>query len=270
MSIKRRMSIKESSATALVRCTGLAMICLNKTEQRVEFGLIHDNKHVFTLKVKMARYVDGSRDDLRYDDILEYKDLPDENVRIEIKAQGAGYQVYENEDFERRTSTDLNDFGWLVSLQKLHGQSPLAPTSHQPHPLTKVHVHDGLFYTHQLDEDLEFAKVRKDADGIRGKFEMFGKVAKTLGALIEGDKVSLTIRIGEKEERHELPRIDGIPYIIELSNNDPETRVMSDMPDYYQYVTSPNGDQYELRPVNRNGEDFCHPVVLPLESIDEL
>jgi hypothetical protein len=53
------------------------------------------------------------------------------------------------------------------------------------------------------------------------------------------------------------------------------------MPDYYRYVASPSGNQVELTPVQNkkpgaivarsvNQEDFCHPVVIPLESIDHL
>jgi hypothetical protein len=57
--------------------------------------------------------------------------------------------------------------------------------------------------------------------------------------------------------------------------------IYSDMPDYYGYLSSPDGDQCELAPVAEdeggeasggsvNQKDFCHPIATDLASIDEL
>lgn len=280
------MPVQESSATALIRLTGLAMICLNQTDQRGEIGIIRDDKHELTISLRQPVYEDGTNDVVRYRDVVTYQQLPNEDVRVEIKAQGApvaGYQIYQNGDFDRLSSRDPNDFRWLVSMDELHSDGALTPTSEQPYSLTKVYLPGGLFYTNQLDQKLFFEKVKKDANGVEDQREDFGRVAKTLGVRLDGDEVSFTIRIGDREETHVLPRIAGLPHIVELKNinYDPDA-VFSDMPDYYKYLASPSGDQFELRPVKKdpntgvitaqsvNQEDFCHPIVLPLESIDQL
>ena len=100
---------------------------------------------------------------------------------------------------------------------------------------------------------------------------------------LEGDEVSLTIRIGDQETTHSFPRVPGLPYRIEFKNMDYDTgAIYSDMPDYYKYLASPSGTQFELKPVSEddsatpaqggsvNQEDFCHPIVFPIGSIAEL
>jgi hypothetical protein len=54
------------------------------------------------------------------------------------------------------------------------------------------------------------------------------------------------------------------------------------MPDYYKYIASSSGNQFDLKPVAEetaasavqggavNQQDFCHPIVFPEGSIDEL
>jgi len=93
----------------------------------------------------------------------------------------------------------------------------------------------------------------------------------------------LKLRIGGKEETHSLPRVDGFPYRIEIKNMDYQGDVYSDMPDYYQYLSSPAGNQFDLIPVIEDeGNDaakgdavdlrvFCHPIGMDdLASIDDL
>lgn len=269
------MPIRESSATALVRCTGLAMICYKK-DQRCEIGFIRDDAHVLTFKILRPFYQDGTNDVVTYRAVVLYGELPNDNVHVEIRAQGAsiaGCQIHHDPGFERLSSNDPSDFGWLVNFDELYGESTLSPTSRQPYSLARVNILNGLLYTHQLDEQLVFEKVRKDANGKEGKPEGFGRVAETLGARLDGDEVTLNIRIGDMEATHSLPRVAGLPYIIELSNVDPTPdAAYSDMPVYDQYMASPSGEQFELRPVwqAKNQQDFCHPVVFPLESLDQL
>lgn len=273
-------------ATAFVRSTGLAIICLNEKNQRCEIGFLRDEKHQFGLAVKCPVYEGGKNDFVDYREVVSYNYLPSENVRVEIKTKGApeaGCQIYQNGvDFDRLTAKDTNDFRWLVDLKKLHDNSALNSTAQQPYPLTRVHLLSGIFHTHQLDEDLEFEKVKRDASGVEALPVNFGRVAKTLGARIYGDEITLTINIGDTKIKHVLPRIAGLPYIIELNNMDPDTQeIYSDMPDYYKYIASPCGEQVELRPIKKvdpagtegyaiSLEDFCHPVVFPMESLDQL
>lgn len=310
--IRRRMAFEESSATALVRLTGLAIICLNGAAQRCEVGIIRDSKHQLTIKI-LKPFNQAGTNIVQYQEVASYQQLPKEDVRVEIKAQGApvaGYQTYENGNFNRLGSNDPNDpndFRWLVDMQALHGNT-LSKTVQKRYPLSNVYLHNALLYTHQLDQQLFFDKVTKDANGIASSPQPFGKVAKTMGAQINGAEVSLTIQIGaDPPQTHVLPRIPNLQYIIEIKNIDYNLgAAYSDMPDYYKYIASPSGNQVELRPgkegVNPgvfnasprsiqsarirqgaegakpgvvaekpvNQVDFCHPVVFPLPSIDLL
>jgi hypothetical protein len=279
------MSIKESSATALVRFTGLGIICFNHDRQRGEIAAVRDDKHVLTIKIQQPVYQDGAEKDIIvYRDIATYEQLPKEDVQIEIKAGSApaiaGYEIYQSGDFDRLGSADVNDFRWLVSMNALHGGADLKPTAKPAYPLTKIYVGNGLFYTNQLDRNLFFEKVEKDESGAAAKREAFGNVGETLGVKIEAADVIFTIRIGGREETHTLKRVEGLPYRIVFSNMDTSANaVYSDMPDYYKYISSGTGRQFDFTPVldedaaeggSVNQEDFCHPIVVDLASIDEL
>ena len=115
--------------------------------------------------------------------------------------------------------------------------------------------------------------MEKDASGTATHREVFGNVAETIGVKIEGDEVSFRIRIGEREETHSLKQVTGIPYRIEIRNVDPGAdSVYSDMPDYYQYLSSPSGKLVDLSPIVEDEDDgdsksisqkdFCHPIVM--------
>lgn len=279
------MSVIESSATALVRFTGLGIICFNKDRQRGEIAAIRDNKHTLTVKIQKPVYQEGAEGDvIVYQDIATYENLPKDEVQIEIKAAGnpaiAGYEIYQSGDFDRLGSPDVNDFRWFVNMNTLHGDSVLSPAAGERYPLTKLYINNGLFYAHKLDTNLFFEKVEKDPSGAATQREVFGNIAETIGVKIEGDEVSFTIRIGGKEEIQKLTRVDGLPFRIEIKNMDYNANaVYSDMPDYYKYLSSPGGKQFDLNPVVEddgasggavNQEDFCHPIVWDLPSIDEL
>jgi hypothetical protein len=107
-------------------------------------------------------------------------------------------------------------------------------------------------------------------------------VAETIGVKIEGDEVSFMIRIAGQEQTHTLRRVEGLPFKIEIKNMDySEDAVYSDMADYYKYLSSPSGTQFDLTPITEdNGGEanggsvnqklYCHPVASELSSIDEL
>jgi hypothetical protein len=282
------MSVKESSATVLVRFTGLGIICFNSDRQRGEIAAIRDNKHSLSIKIQQPVYQEGSGNDLiLYQDIATYQKLPKDDVQIEIKAQGLpaikGYEIYQSGDFDRLDSADVNDFRWVVNMDALHGDTGLSPTAKGRHPLTKIYIGNGLFYTHKLDTDLCFEKVETDASGKAKQREVFGNVAETIGVKIDGDEVVFTIRIGDREETQSLRRVDGLPFRIEIKNMDyNENAVYSDMADYYGYLSSPNGNCFDLIPIfedaggetapgkSVNLKQFCHPIGSDLPSIDEL
>lgn len=283
------MSINESSATALVRFTGLGIVCFNKERQRGEVGVIRDNKHELSIKIQRPVFQEGDGNDVVvYQDIATYRSLPKEDVQIEMKALGTpainGFEIYQSGDFDRLDSADPNDFRWIVNMNTLHGKTSLAAGTEERHPLTKIYIGNGLFYTHKLDTNLFFEKVAKDPSGNDPEHEVFGNVAETMGVKIEGEEVSFTIRIGGKEETQTLKRIDGLPFRIEIKNMDYNANaVYSDMPDYYKYLSSADGQRFELSPIVEAGDetsavgrpintmDFCHPIVVddPV-SIDQL
>lgn len=281
------MPIQESSATALIRVTGLAICCLNQEHQTAEFALIRDDNHQLAIRIQQPVYQDGAEKDIIvYRDIVLYEQLPKENVQIEIKALQApaisGFEVYQNGDFDRLGAADVNDFRWILNIDTLHDNAPLNPTGGQHWPLSKFYLSNCLLYTHKLDQNLFFEKVEKDAQGVAGQREIFGNVAETIGAMIEAQEVGFNIRIGDREETHSLKRVEGLPFRVEITNmNRNENAVFSDMPDYYKYLSSPIGNQFELTPIKEdddettnggavNQQDFCHPIVSNLSSIDEL
>jgi len=282
------MSVKESSATALVRFTGLGIVCFNKARQRGEIGIIRDQKHELSIRIQQPAFQEGGTDVISYQDIATYQTLPKDDVQIEIKALGKpaieGYEIYQSGDFDRLSSADLNDFRWIVNMNTLHGDAELAPGAEERHPLTKVYIENGLFYAHKLDTNLYFEKVAQDRTGNATQREAFGNVAETIGIKIEGEEVSFTIRIDGKEETHSLKRVDGLPFKIEIRNMDYSIgAVYSDMPDYYKYLSSPAGDRFDLTPIVEPGsgqtadggsistKDFCHPIVVDdPPSIDAL
>ena len=269
------MSVQESSATALIRFTGLGIVCFNQEQQRGEIAGIRDNKHALSVKIQRPVYQDGAEKDvIVYKDIATYENLPKDDVQIEIKALGnppiAGYEIYQNGEFDRLGSSDVNDFRWLVNMSTLHGVTAPNAGANQRYPLTKIYISNGLFYAHKLDRNLFFEKIEKNASGLEKQREVFGNVAETIGVKIEGEQVAFTIRIGDQEETHSLVRLDGLPFRIEIKNMDYNANaIYSDMPDYYKYLSSPSGDQFELTPIAEdagvesvNQQEFCHPIVV--------
>jgi hypothetical protein len=282
------MPVKESSATALVRFTGLGIIVFNKEAQRGEIAAVRDNKHLLTVKIQQPVYQDGGGNDIiAYHDIASYYNLPKDDVKIEIKAQGSpsveGYEIYQSGEFDRLATDDVNDFRWIVNMNDLHGGTPLSPTAKGHHPLTKIYIGNGLFYTHKLDTNLLFEKVETDESGAATRRELFGNVAETIGVKIESEEVSFNIRFGDREETHTLKRVEGLPFRIEIKNMDyNQNAVYSDMADYYGYLSSPDGCKFDLAPIiedegaesarggSVNQEQFCHPIGSDISSIDEL
>ncbi len=282
------MSLKESSATALVRFTGLGIICFNRERRRGEIAVIRDDKHTLSVKIQKPVFQEGSGNDaIVYQDIATYRNLPKDDVQIEIRAEGRaaieGYEIYQAADFDRLDSADANDFRWIVNMNTLHGDAPLKPTARGRHPLTKIYVGNGLFYTHKLDTNLFFEKLERGAGGRVLRRDVFGNVGETIGVKIEADEVSFHISAGGRKETHSLKRIDGLPFRIEIKNMDySENAVYSDMADYYGYLSSPEGRQFDLAPISEdegaqaagggsvNQKEFCHPVASELSSIEEL
>jgi hypothetical protein len=282
------MPVKESSATALVRFTGLGIICFNRDRQRGEIAAVRDNKHILTIKIQQPLFQDGAENDvIAYRDVAAYQQLPNEDVQIEINAVRApaidGYEIYQNGEFDRLGAADANDFRWLVNMNALHNGAALEPASARSFPITKIFIGNGLFYTHKLDRNLFFEKVEKDAGGSATGRALYGNVGETIGVKIEAGEVDVAIRIGGDQKTHSLRRVEGLPFRIEIKNMDySDNAVYSDMSDYYTYMASPTGNQFDLaRVVEDEGDEtpdggsvnqiaFCHPIFADLRSVDEL
>lgn len=282
------MPITESTATALVRFTGLGIIVFNEQKHRGEIAVIRDEAHRLSVKIQQPRFKDGVDNDIVvYEDIAAYTDLPKTGVKIDIATRGTsavnGFEKYQADgDFDRLESDDTNDFRWIVSMPALHDESVTPARSPDRYPISKLYIENGLFYVHKLDTNLFFDKVEKDVGGDEKQREHFGNVAETIGVKLEADEVVFTIRTGETSESHTLTRVSGLPYRIEIRNmNYDEGAAISDMPDYYKYVAGTAGSTYELEPVADGTEggaisakDFCHPIEGggggDFSSIDEL
>lgn len=281
------MSIVESSATALVRFTGLGLVVFNKDKQRGEIGIIRDDKHTLSIKVQQPRFKDGAEKDvIVYEDVVVYKDLPKTGVVIDIKTNGdspvSGFEVYKAAgDFNRLESEDINDFRWVVNMANLHNESLVATSREDRFPISKLFIENGLFYVHKLDTDLFFEKVEKDGEGNEKNREDFGFLGETIGVKLESGHVDFSIKIGDEVHNHALQRVSGLPFRIEIKNMDyNEDAELSDMPEYHKYLANPNGTTYELEPKKAASaadggavgvKVFCHPGEGgDLRSIDEL
>jgi hypothetical protein len=284
------MSITESSANTLVRFTGLGIVCFNEEKRRGEIAVIRDGRHTLSVKIQQPRYLDGRETDvIVYENLAVYQDLPKTSVEIEIKAESnpsvRGFEIYqaEDENFSRLDGEDVNDFRWIVDLNDLHEENLVESDDENKYPVTKLFIADGLFYTHKLDTELYFEKIEKDANGIEKNRADFGNVAETIGVKIEADEVLFKIKTGGTEDTQTLEKINGLPYRIVIANMDyNEDASYSDMPDYYKYLASANGEKFDLEPVTDEengdglsgggvtGKQFCHPIRARIGSIDEL
>lgn len=282
------MPVNESSATALVRFTGLGIVCFNEERGRGEIAAIRDDKHSLLVRIMRPAFQDGSGNDtVAYREIVSYPNLPKTGVQVEIKALGnravEGFEIFRRDDFDRLGNADVNDFQWIVNLNSLHAGAAFSPAGGARDPLTKIYIDSALFYTHRLNTNMFFQKVEKNSGGVETRREVFGNVGETVGAKIEADEVSFTIRFDGGEETHSLKRVEGLPFIIEFKNMDyRDNAVYSDMADYYGYLSTPDGSRFDLDRVveddggdgvrggSVNHEEFCHPIVTDLKSIDEL
>ena len=272
------MLINESSATALVRFTGLGLCSFESAKEHGDISIIRDGRHDLAIKIQKPNFIDGTDEDvLSYVNIANYQNLDTQNVRIEINSGDnsakPGVEIYETEgEFNRLKSEDTNDFRWIVDMDKLHSNKLSRIKTPAQHPITQLSVNSGLFYTHKLDTDMLFEKVTKDADGNEEERETFGHVGETIGIKLDTEAVEFKIKIGEEEKSHVLEKVEGLPYKIEISNIDyNEDAVMSEMFEYYKYLKSQSGRTFELEPVkeDKDGEmisggsvnefTFCHP-----------
>ncbi|HMS41296.1 MAG TPA: hypothetical protein PKE69_13785 [Pyrinomonadaceae bacterium] len=272
------MSVTESTATALVRFTGMGIVNFSKSRNRGEIEVVRDGKHTLNVKIQKPVFKDGlERDVIVYEDVKVYENLPAEGVEISISTSDdsavKGFEVYRSENFDRLTSEDFNYYNWVVSLENLHGENLVKDTKTDAFPTSNITIENGFYYAHKLDTNLFFEKIEKDAEGKEIAREVFGNVAETVGVKLEADEVVFTIKIGDTQDVHTFPRVHGLPVRIEIVNMDyNEDAVYSDMPEYYKYFADSSGTSFELEISQENsdserlrggsakGTAFCHPI----------
>ncbi|MBS1794315.1 MAG: hypothetical protein JSS81_10700 [Acidobacteria bacterium] len=282
------MSIRESSATALVRARGLGIFCLNPERKQGEMALIRDGRHSLAIRVAKPVFVDGSgRDAVQYREIIAYQSIDAMNVTIEIEGVEPsieGYEIYAPGDFDRLgEDVDENDFRWLVNIDgaEMHGRrlakAESASGRSRP-PVSRLFIRNALFYARTINENLFFEKVRRDETGAAVERTPFGHVAETVAAKIEAARVVLRIAVGAETHTHVLPRVAGSPYRIEIENMDPDQETpVSDMPDYYNFLAAADGVSFDLEPLKTDETSggpigkltSCHAIVSDAGSIDE-
>lgn len=283
------MPITKSSTTAFINVRGLGIICFNPQKKRCETAIIRNAEHTLTVNVYKPTFIDGgSSDKLGYTPIFNRKITELEDISIEISGIGNpkidGFELFQNGDFNRLNGeSDENDLRWILNLEgeEMHGsnlsKNEQFSLAEKP-PVTRLYISNGLFYAVMPnDKDLpDFPFFRKN-DPFRNVEEDFGYIAETLGVNIESDEVVFKLNIGITENTLSLPKIDGIPYKIEITNVDENPDApLSDLPICYKFLSSNDGMEFDLKPLEQNtadgkpvrGKQYCHITRVNQESID--
>jgi hypothetical protein len=182
------MSINTRSATAIVRFTGLGILCFNPRKKRAENLFIHDEGHTLSIEIykpfsaaKSSELAGSGRDEIPMDNkefdgnwyrlIASYSNLDQSqltrnldrvDLSIDVSGLGSpeieGYKRYEPCGFDRLATgddVDHEDFRWMVNVQKdgIFGTGPLAPVATVEAPSTKLFISNAEFYTASIAKD---------------------------------------------------------------------------------------------------------------------
>lgn len=180
------MSINTTSATALVRFTGLGILTFSPRRKRAENLFIHEGSHNdLTIEIykplsaedniaqkQKAQIIGADIPSDRhlfsghwYQMITFYSKLDQshlnrsfDNIGLSIDISGVGnpeidgYRRYEPGSFDRLDTgddVDYKDFRWMVNIQRdgIFGDGPLAPAESVDVPTTKLFISNAEFYT---------------------------------------------------------------------------------------------------------------------------
>lgn len=283
------MPITKSLTTAFINVRGLGIICFNPQKKRCETAIIRNSDHKLTVNVYKPTFIDGgSMDRLGYTSIFSREITELEDVSFEISGVGNpktdGFELFENGDFDRLNGeNDENDLRWILNLEgeEMH-QSSLSKNQQfsfaEKPPVTKLYISNGLFYAVMPNDNAlpEFPFFRKN-DPYRNVEEDFGYIAETLGINIDSDEVVFKLKIGTVENTLSLPKIEGIPYKIEITNVDEKPEApLSDLPICYKFLSPTDGMQFDLKALEQNtadgkpvrGKQYCHITRVNQESLD--
>jgi hypothetical protein len=244
--MKRELEKQLDYATAIVKFTGLGMVCANEGEENIlETLFVHAKQHKLDVKIRKAKKIGHSATQevetiatITTEDFVKEENFwLHSQVRISISSELGetskyrGLRLYKNDDFDRSEKSDPNDFGWLINLNRdrLLGEEEIyQPIANTDFPRSLMTIENCLIYTEKLArdkedvEEIKFIRVIDSGNSAvseRGelKEQKFGKVADWLGAAVFGSAVTLTIEIGGVVREFYLPKSEN-PYIIEISN----------------------------------------------------
>ncbi|HQU82712.1 MAG TPA: hypothetical protein PKY59_06295 [Pyrinomonadaceae bacterium] len=283
------MPITKSSATAFINVRGLGIVCFNPQKKRCETAIIRSGDHKLTLNIYKPAFIEsGGADKLGYTPVFSREITETEDVSIEISGNGnpqiGGYELFETESFNRlENDINDNDIRWILNLEgeEMHNESLVKneqfAVSEKP-SVTKLFIENGLFYSVMPNEkEILNAPFFRKFDPQNKSEEDFGFVAETMGVNIESDEVTVKLKIGGTENNWSLPRIEGLPYKIEITNVDPNPDApLSDLFVCYKFLSAADSTEFELRPKEQTssagssvtGKQYCHITRVDQETIE--
>lgn len=270
------LQTKIENSVAVVYFKGLGFVCFN--ENQVETLFIHADKHNLEINiyrpVSWEEYQNSNPDDRTEFNGVTYLLLetitktdfitnevfglhPQLSIEINNGSNTNGFEKWAKSDFIRSQENDKNDLGWLVDLKK-DGLFPAkaAPKANSNYPRSIMKLNNCLVYTAQLvtemednvETEVEFQKIvdvqnMKNAEPSDLKEESFGKMADTLGAIINGNSVKIKLKCGNETRQFFFGKLNQ-PYVITITNDGDEQS--SDMGIYREFWENLGLEKFDL------------------------
>ena len=152
----------EGNGTVTIILEGLFSMCyLDRTadQSQAQIGVHnHDAKHILEIRMNGGSCTGAA---FQYTH-AQVKQLERESFRIGIVGANADVSFYQRDEvFNRGTSTALDDFRWLIDVEK-PDLYDLETNAKQPHYGPKILVKNGVFFTTHLAQDQSGARFQFD------------------------------------------------------------------------------------------------------------
>lgn len=270
------MSNSENNANTLTTFRGFGILTFDDENEQAKIKIIRGEGHKFSVKVEEPQF-DGSikittyrTDDLDENDIY----LPVGNVSMEISAtENPAVRSFEKlvgkGDFDRLNFDESRDFRWVVRMDELYGKEMSEKNTEDLYTTTELTIKNATFFAYELDDEWQFEKFVLDGKEVKN-LTPFGRVAETIGAEIEADRILLKINSNGDEFTHEFSGKGGK---ITIENVDEDGNDISDLQFYEKCFDigdanpvrlAGNNTGDEITPENAidqsGGREFCHPV----------
>lgn len=256
--------LSNTTPTAKVSVSGLALSCYNPTTNNWEVGFIRQLPHV--LNITVVKFADAENSSQ-----MTFK--LDEKHKIFITAANAVVPeepLYKKDPFSRQDPgiSDPEDFRWIVDFDiEFNNGAPVPITRPDNVAITELFVSSPLLYADRLDQ-LDELKLVNLATGEKTDFG-------TLSQQIHGDITcnecgSVMLRIdGPLGFSLDLPRIEGVTHRILLDNLCPEGlegftvagEKRTDFNHYFSLISLPGDATFDLESEDGGlGSDaVCNP-----------